>query len=127
LLFCPFSFGHCVICPSSIYEILIIPFVSSNPSSNLPDEAYSRNVFVHTKLYIDLYLDFLVILKSKVPHRTSASYYLEKIITPNVFLRVCVMVFSTTLSNSLAISWWSVLLVEETGVPGKKNRPVAMH
>jgi hypothetical protein len=28
------------------------------------------------------------------------------------------MVFNVTLNNISAISWWSVLLVEETGVPG---------
>ena len=27
------------------------------------------------------------------------------------------MVFKTTFNNILVISWWSVLLVEETGVP----------
>ena len=25
------------------------------------------------------------------------------------------------------VSWWSVLLVEETGVPGENHRPVASH
>jgi hypothetical protein len=34
-----------------------------------------------------------------------------------------VMVFNAT-SNSISdISWWSVLLVEETGVPREKHRP----
>jgi len=31
-----------------------------------------------------------------------------------------VMVFNATFNNISAISWWSVLLVEETGVAGKK-------
>jgi len=30
------------------------------------------------------------------------------------------MVFNTTFNNISAISWQSLLLVEETGVPGKK-------
>jgi hypothetical protein len=30
-------------------------------------------------------------------------------------------VFNTTLNNISALSWQSVLLVEETGVPGKKQ------
>ena len=30
LSFCPFSFGHCVVCPFSIYGDLIISLVSSN-------------------------------------------------------------------------------------------------
>jgi len=29
--------------------------------------------------------------------------------------------------NISVMSWWSVLLVEETGVPGENHRPVASH
>jgi hypothetical protein len=32
------------------------------------------------------------------------------------YSRVRVMVFNTTFNNISVISWWSVLLVEETGV-----------
>jgi len=35
-----------------------------------------------------------------------------------------VMVFNATFNNISAISWRSVLLVAETGVPGKKHRAV---
>jgi len=35
------------------------------------------------------------------------------------------MLFNTTFSNISLISWRSVLLVEEIGVPGKNHRPVA--
>jgi hypothetical protein len=34
------------------------------------------------------------------------------------------MVFNTTFNNISAISWWSGLLVEETGVPGENHQPV---
>jgi hypothetical protein len=37
------------------------------------------------------------------------------------------MVFNATLNYISAISWWSVLLVEETGVPGENHRPAASH
>jgi len=37
------------------------------------------------------------------------------------------MVFIATFNNISVISWWSVLLVEETGVPGENNRLVASH
>ena len=40
---------------------------------------------------------------------------------------VWLMVFNTTFNNISVISWRSVLLVEETGVPGEKQRPVANH
>jgi hypothetical protein len=37
------------------------------------------------------------------------------------------MMFNATFNTISAISWRSVLLVEETGVPGEKHRPVASH
>ena len=37
------------------------------------------------------------------------------------------MVFNTTFNNISVISWWSVLLVEETGEPGENHRAVASH
>ena len=40
---------------------------------------------------------------------------------------VGVMVFNATFSNISVISWRSVLLVEETGVPGENHRSVASH
>ena len=42
-------------------------------------------------------------------------------------VRVRVMVFNVTFDNISAISWWSVLLVEETGVPETKPRHAASH
>ena len=40
---------------------------------------------------------------------------------------VRVMVFRVTFINIPAMSWRSVLLVEETGVPGENHRPAASH
>jgi len=37
------------------------------------------------------------------------------------------MVFNPTFNNITFISWRSVLLVEETGVRGEKQRPAANH
>jgi hypothetical protein len=51
----------------------------------------------------------------------------------NIYLRkylvvmVVVMVFNATFNNISAIMWWSVLLVEETGVPRENHRPAASH
>ena len=42
-------------------------------------------------------------------------------------VRVRVMVFDATFNNISAISWWSVLLLEETGVPREIHRPVTSH
>jgi energy-converting hydrogenase Eha subunit E len=38
---------------------------------------------------------------------------------------VCLMVFNATFNNMSSISWRSVLLVEETAIPGENHRPVA--
>ena len=37
------------------------------------------------------------------------------------------MMFNATFNNISAVSWRSVLLVVETGVPGENHRPVASH
>jgi len=41
--------------------------------------------------------------------------------------RLRVMVFNATSNNISVISWSSVLLVEETGVPGESQRPATSH
>jgi hypothetical protein len=40
-------------------------------------------------------------------------------------IRVRVRMFNATFNNISVISWQSVLLVEETGVPGEKHRLAA--
>ena len=45
----------------------------------------------------------------------------------NQRVRVRVMVFNATGNNISVISWWSVLLVEETGVPRENHRPAVGH
>ena len=40
---------------------------------------------------------------------------------------VSVMVINATFNNISVISWRSVILMEETEVPGENHRPVAIH
>jgi hypothetical protein len=42
-------------------------------------------------------------------------------------VKVSVMVFNATFNNISVKMWRSVLFVEETGVPGENDRPVANH
>jgi hypothetical protein len=42
-------------------------------------------------------------------------------------LVVSLVVFNATFNNISVISWRSILLVEETGVPGENQRPIASH
>ena len=37
------------------------------------------------------------------------------------------MVFNTTFNNISVKPWWSVLLVEEIGIPGENHQHVASH
>jgi hypothetical protein len=39
----------------------------------------------------------------------------------------CYMVFNATFNNISVVSWRSIVLVEETGGPGKNHRPAASH
>jgi hypothetical protein len=43
----------------------------------------------------------------------------------SVSRRVRVLVFNATFNNLSVILWWSVLLVEETGVSEENHRPVS--
>jgi hypothetical protein len=42
-----------------------------------------------------------------------------------VFVKVKVMVFNPTFNNISIISWQSLSLVEETGVPGESHKSLA--
>ena len=53
--------------------------------------------------------------------------YLRQIELTVALIGVMVIVFNATFNNISVISWWSVLLVEETGEPGENHRPVASH
>ena len=50
-----------------------------------------------------------------------------KRVSLDILFRVRVMVFNVTFNNISVISWWSVLLVGEIGVPGENHWPVASH
>ena len=41
--------------------------------------------------------------------------------------KLMIMVFNATFNTISVISWRSVSLVEETGIPGENHRPVASH
>jgi hypothetical protein len=63
-------------------------------------------------------MDFGIIVTGKIT--------LTKYICSAIF-RVRVMVLNATINHISVISWMSVLLVEETGVPTKNHQPVASH
>jgi hypothetical protein len=58
-------------------------------------------------------------------HCMNPQYQITDLTLP--FVVVWLMVFNTTFNNISAISWRSVLLVEEIGGPGENHRPVASH
>jgi hypothetical protein len=51
----------------------------------------------------------------------------NKVQYKNYRIRVRVVVFNATFNNISVISWRSVLLVEETRVPGENHRSAASH
>jgi len=78
--------------------------------------------FFHKVVHVSLFYKFKM---SEVNlHKVKYYIFFYVIKTLN---RVRVMVFNTTFNNISVISWWTVLLVEETGVPGENHRPVTSH
>ena len=62
------------------------------------------------------YLSIIICL----PDRGNECIFLERNpVSIFAIFKVGFMVFNTTFNNISVISWWSVLLVEETGVPGE--------
>ena len=58
---------------------------------------------------------------------SSFGYTLILTIITNLIGLVWFMVFNATFNNISVISWRSVLLVEETGVPGENHQQVTTH
>jgi len=58
---------------------------------------------------------------------SSFGYTLILTIFTNLIGLVWFMVFSATFNDISVISWWSVWLVEETGVSGENHRQVTAH
>jgi len=58
---------------------------------------------------------------------SSEQWFICSVYTVGCRVMVRVIVFSATFNNISAISYQSVLLVEETGVHGENHRPVASH
>ena len=54
-------------------------------------------------------------------------YRFHCIINGNRIWLVWFMVLNVTFNNISVISWWSILLMEETGVPRESHQPVASH
>ena len=61
----------------------------------------------------------------RTSYANDKSHWLNNGISIGSYIRV--MLFYATFNNISVISWWSVLLVEETGVPGEIHRHVASH
>jgi hypothetical protein len=45
----------------------------------------------------------------------------------HIIMMLGVMVFNATFNNISVISWMSVLLLEESGIPGENHKPAASH
>ena len=81
-------------------------------------EAYLFPYRTSTKIW---YIDYNVI------PRTDTVFLCDHGVKHYCYCRVRVMVYIATFNNVSTVSWWSVLLVEETGVPEENHRPAASH
>ena len=63
----------------------------------------------------------------EVAMETNTAYIIITTVTISCKYRVRVMMFNATFNNISAISWRSILLVDEIGVPGENHRPATSH
>jgi hypothetical protein len=81
--------------------------------------------FVLCDLCCQVYLADPILIAPSAKTKNKGVYSLFSLTT--ILMFDCLIVFNATFNNSSAISWRSVLLVEETGKPGENHRPVASH
>ena len=91
-------------------------------------------IYVMNQYYYKFLLKTIVFSCKFPGHKVSFARYMVFYVVSVIciLLYICVleliylfMVFKGTFNNIAVISWRSVLLVEETGVPGENHRPVA--
>ena len=120
-----FSFGHSIACPfwlmASNYNIGILRhfLLIFNSHSNLQ----TSNLY---PIYLQMShpTQFWNGLK-KLSYILTYNKY--KVLSEYIVGLVIFMVFIATFNNISALSWRSVLLMKETGIPGENQRPVASH
>jgi hypothetical protein len=85
-------------------------------------------LLVSNRPYVQSYLILKLEYRSYFPYdRQNGTPSKQKQQTGQTLVVCLFMVFNTTFNNISVISWWSVLLVEETGIPGENHWPVASH
>ena len=93
----------------------------------------NKNINIKLKtLYNDDLLLFqntqcFVIVKHPHKHIINIVSIVKYIMKLEIPCFVCLMVFNATFNNISVISWWSVLLVLETGGPGENRQHVTSH
>ena len=107
------------------YEATAISCAICHPS--LYGTSCLIRVPVSTKVYSNLLQGVHILFLINCCKRENIVLHTIHQLTHTILKLVWFMVFNTTFNNISVISWWSVLLVEETGVPGENHVPVASH
>jgi hypothetical protein len=109
------SLVFCVVCRSLLVYVFYCPF--SVLQFTASDSSFV--IFRLFKVWNRLNCNFDILYTPVV--------LLLNVMNIIIMMFVCLMVVNATFNNISVISWRSVLLVEETGVPGEKHRPAAIH
>jgi hypothetical protein len=112
----------------------IVPITTKPVSSNLAQAMYTRVIYSipETSIYkkgdgviLSLWAYTSLFVKW-CGHARVFHMWVRCMWTTFLYISVRVMVLNATFNNSSAISWWSVLFVEDTGVPEENYRPVSI-
>ena len=94
---------------------------------NLLNCFYSSNFYVLTFLYLPEQTPQIVKFENTALNLLSILSRKFIQLSRWLYLFVYLMVLNATFNNISVISWWSFLLVEETGELAENHRPVANH
>jgi magnesium-transporting ATPase (P-type) len=74
-------------------------------------------------LWWGVLFDIQILIALLVSSNSSCTSHQKNQLFSRIFNGVRVMVFNATFNNISVITWWSVLFLGETGVPGENHRP----
>ena len=124
--------SHHPICNYYSYYFKISPILIANVKPHVLSE-HSTSVIVHIQNMMvisnalicnlrnrKIFTGIMIFFYSLHSQKCSSCEFI-------LIYRIRVVVFNATFNNISVISWWSVLLVDETKLPGENHQPATSH
>jgi hypothetical protein len=88
---------------------------------------FYENIFSNLNRFLQIVDNIIYICISSARILTTNICYISSVTYDGWLFKGFLIDMKLLTSTISAILWWSVLLLEETGIPGENHRPVASH